>query len=83
MKSLLIIAAIEEIIPFWNQVVQRAANGTSIEIHTCLAEGNTAVRTAAGLLPALPLRQRLMELIVVLNALLRSFLPVIFSLIFQ
>ena len=64
-------ALIDQVVPFRDQVVQRAAAGHAADHHAALAEGHAAVHAAGALGLLLILGQRQMKLVKILNALAR------------
>jgi hypothetical protein len=70
-ESLVPEAAVYEIVPFWDQVVDRAARGHATDQRAGMTERDTTVHAAASLLLEFEHREVLMELIPIVYALER------------
>ena len=82
-ECMCIVLPVNLIIPFRNQIVQRAPRDHSRKLHRGLAERNTAVHASGPLLLLLLEREMFMELIPVFDALLRVLRNRIDPVIFQ
>ena len=82
-ESVPLVACIDLVIPFRDQIVQGAACHHSLEPDGALAHGHTAVHAARPLLPSLLRPQGIMKLSIVREPLQRRAVNIFLSLVFQ
>ena len=76
-------AAVREIVPFRDQVIDRAARGHATDQRAGMAEWNATVHAAASLLLQLEHREVIMELLPIVHAFERCAVWRQFALVFQ